>query len=173
MKKIFLHVLPLGLAFMLSCEHKDYFEEKSPEQYPFVDMDTYEEACYTAYNLALWNGYGGFPFNEIAINTCYSSESKWIDGHHEDLPQREVHLRDFSFEISHISSRFNHMYNLIGNCNGALDLFYTEGFAPERPFESMDSTDILNANRIAGEMHFLRAYAYFHLAHRFCPDYTP
>ncbi|NJK84978.1 MAG: hypothetical protein HC906_02375 [Bacteroidales bacterium] len=173
MKKINIRFATFFLiVFSISCNTDEFLELKSPNNQSWITPKEFEEAAATSYNIALWGGYDNFAFFDISVFTSYSPVARWVEGHTEQWMQEELQNRDFSYEINEVADNFSKPYQVIGNCNAAIDFYISNGEAPGYPFQNMTDEEKRFVDMIAGECYALRAYAYLSLVSRHCPPFV-
>ena len=153
---------------MISCEHEDFFELTNPPEFPWLNMREFERAAVTPYHYSFYQQWGGFFYvSDIVMFDCMSDVFYRIPNASAAYPIDEVYFRQTSTNIERVSTDFNSGYDAITNANTALDFYYNND---GNPFPDASKSDkINNVDRIAGELHFMRAFAYYYHAIRHCP----
>ena len=173
MKKISI-VLSIAVMFVLgtSCNNEDFFELKRPAQSPWLTLLDLEKAPIGAYYGLTGNGGSRtmFTISRMAaelfadqVALADQAEGFSIVADAEDMYNRETGgtvIGEFNNNI------FNCGYFAVGHANGALD-FINENNDDPFPNDSRKE-EVL---RIKGELHFIRAYAYYWLARLYLPAY--
>lgn len=170
MKKIILYSL-FFIFLLLSCK-KDFFDLTYKPEKTWNTIDELEMAAVATYNFAFYDYDGGSwkdPIFQERLNDFILSDLCHFLGNTEAYPH-EVYLnRETSTYIDHLEESFNILYKIIGSANAVMDFYYDNN---EDPFPDLSTTDKNeNVKRIVGEMHFMRAFAYFLLVKRHSPNY--
>lgn len=155
--------------FVSSCNQDDFFELTNPPEFPWLNVSEYEMAAVSPYNYAFYSGWGGhFYFADVVFRDAMTDLLYHIPGATADYPVNEVYNRQTSVNnISRVSESFSSGYRAIGLANAALDFYYNNN---GNPFPSATTQDKnFNLPRIAGELHFMRAFSYFYMTIRHCP----
>lgn len=153
----------------------DYFELKSPPEFPYNSPDDLEMSVLGAYSSAFvsgttidwWNIYG----IDVALDFTTSDLARYV-GSVQSFPHLEVNMRKYTTPIpGKTDGPYLTAYRTIACCCAALDFVTAKN---DDPFPFADKTTYeLNIKRMIGELHFLRAYAYFQLVRMFHPPYNP
>ena len=153
---------------LVSCEHEEFFELTNPPEFPWLNVREFERAAVTPYHYSFYLQWGGFYYvSDIVIFDCMSDIMYRIPNASAAYPIDEVYFRQTGTHIERVSSNFNSGYDAITNANTALDFYYNND---GNPFPDASITDRReNVDRIAGELHFMRAFAYYYHAMRHCP----
>lgn len=156
------------LIATLSCEHEDFFELTNPPEFPWLNITEFERAAVSPYNYSFFSNWGGsFFMVDRVIADGMTDLIYHIPGASANYPVTEVYNRQVDVELGRVNDSYVAGYRAIGVINAALDFYYGED---ENPYPNASASDIQhNLKRIAGELHFMRAYAYFHHTLRHCP----
>lgn len=161
-----------GFLFLMTgisaCDHDDFFELTNPPEFPWLNITEFERAAVSPYNYSFYSDWGGhFFMGDRVIMDGLTDIIYHIPGSSANYPVNEVYNRQTNVEIQRANVSFAAGYRAIGLINAALDFYYGED---ENPFPQASAADIQhNLKRIVGELHFMRAYAYFHHTLRHCP----
>ncbi|HKK62254.1 MAG TPA: RagB/SusD family nutrient uptake outer membrane protein, partial [Bacteroidales bacterium] len=168
-KKYFIIVFILVLVNSFSsCEQEEFFELTNPPEFPWLNITEFERAVVSPYHYSFMSSWGGmFYISDIVLNDCMTDLVYHIPGASASYPSNEIYNRQTNVEIDRASQAFGVAYNSIGLINAALNFYYSNN---ENPFPDASQEDVEhNLKRIIGELHFMRAFAYFYLAVRHCP----
>lgn len=156
----------LGL-FLTGCS-EDYFELTNPPEFPWLTVAEFERAAVSPYNYAFYSGWGGSYFmTDRVVRDCMTDLVFRIPGASANYPIEPVYLRQTDIDDGRNIEAFSVAYDAIGLINSALDFYYGEDGDPFP--DATESEKRNNVDRIAGELHFMRAYSYLHQCHRNCP----
>lgn len=152
----------------------DFFELQTPPEFPYSTPEDFEMAAIGAYNSAFnyktigWENIYGI---DLALDFIGSDLSRYV-GSIQSFPHAELNERKYTSPIpSKLDPAFLNAYRTIACCCSALDFVEAKN---NDPFPFIDKVNYdLNVKRIIGELHFLRAYAYFFLVRQFHPPYNP
>ncbi len=156
------------LGFISSCENDKFFELTNPPEFPWLNITEFERAAVSPYSYAFHYEWGGhFTVSDRVIFDGVTDLIYHIPGSSANYPVNEIYNRQTNVEISRSNSSFVAGYRAIGIINAALDFYYENN---EDPYPKASAAEIEhNLKRIVGELHFMRAYAYFHHTLRHCP----
>lgn len=167
MKKYKLLVI-FALILTLACENQDFFELERPTESPWQTITEFERAPIGSYNAlfarADWNNnYQIWYLYKIAVadDVAWSTPGDNAWGWY----------RDTEFNKKLLDDLFQWTYMAISSVNDALQ-FVKENEGNPYPEISEDDR-IYNLNRIIGDLHFLRGFAYYMNATIFCDAYVP
>jgi starch-binding outer membrane protein, SusD/RagB family len=151
-----------------ACERDDFFELTNPPEFPWLNITEFERAAVSPYNYSFFSNWGGsFFMVDRVIADGLTDLIYHIPGSSANYPVTEVYNRQVDVELGRVNDSYVAGYRAIGVVNAALDFYYGED---ENPYPNASATDIQhNLKRIVGELHFMRAYAYFHHTLRHCP----
>ena len=170
--KILLSILVLVLLGS-ACNEEEFFELQNPPQDPWQNLSDMEKAPIGAYYGLSGNGgsrtiFGcGRLIGELyadAVALAPESEGFSIDGDSRDMYDRATAGNSIALFDN---SMFNSGYFAIGFANGALD-FINAADGDPFPLEPGSKAEVA---RIKGELHFVRAYAYYWVARAYLPAY--
>ncbi len=151
-----------------ACERDDFFELTNPPEFPWLNITEFERAAVSPYHYAFFSNWGGsFFMVDRVIADGLSDLIYHIPGSSANYPVNEVYNRQVDVELGRVNDSYIAGYRAIGVVNAALDFYYGED---GNPYPNASAADIQhNLKRIVGELHFMRAYAYFHHTLRHCP----
>ncbi len=158
------------LTVVLSGCYKDkFFELKNPPEFPWQSVREFEMAVTAPYNKIFYTGWGGsFVMSDKVIFDAMTDIIYLIPGVAENWPHDEVYYRQTTVRNEIADQCFESAYKAINNINFALD--YVEPIDnPDHPFGNIQGNQLTELKRQIGELHFLRAFSYFHLVMRHCP----
>lgn len=166
MKKI---LLLLALLMQVSaCKNEDFFELERPVQSPWTKLSEFDRAVIGPYALLFAKGDWGNVYNywylyknAVADDVAWATPGDGTWGWYRDTEANKAWTDDI----------FNTCYNAISSVNDALQFVDDAGGAPFPKITAEDQQ--YNLNRIVGELHFLRAFAYYMNATTFCTAYVP
>ena len=167
-------MLALLMTITGACKRLHNFELESPPEFPWRSVNEFEFAVVYPYSALLTSAWGGAIMMTDRVIFDAMSEHVWmLPGTQENYPQKE----NYYWRTTQVNDRaddcFKASYKAINNINQALDFVYNKkNYVSEgqtHPFENLNAKDQANLNRQLGELHFLRAYAYFHMIMRYCP----
>ncbi len=167
MKNTIKYLIVLILILSPACS-EDYFELTNPPEFPWLTVNEYERAAVSPYNYSFYSGWGGhFYMGDLVFRDCMTDLVYRIPGASANYPIEEVYLRQTDIDVGRSQTSFEAGYNAIGLINSALDFYYENDGDPFPEVPEQDK--INNVDRIAGELHFMRAFAYLHHCYRHCP----
>lgn len=150
-----------------SCNNDDFFELTNPPEFPWLNVNQLEMAAVTPYNLTFSSSWGSYWQNSYLIFDCMSDYIYLLPNTSADIPYSEMYFRTTNVRIGKTDGVFNDIYQTIGASNAALD-FYAEN--DNQPFENPTEKEQANLDRIRGELHFMKAFAYFNAVKFFAPS---
>jgi starch-binding outer membrane protein, SusD/RagB family len=158
----------LLVVISASCEHDEFFELKNPPEFPWLNIEEFERAATSPYNYSFYSGWGGhFAMSDRVVLDGVTDLIYYIPGSTANFPVHELYNRQTTNAISRSDESFSAGYRAIGIANVALDFYYQNN---EDPFPKASRNDKEhNLRRIVGELHFMRAFAYFFHTLRHCP----
>lgn len=166
----FFLILSLALA-LLSCE-RDFFELQYPPEEAWLSVDELEQAAVSPYHFAFYDlSVGGWedPVFQDRLNRFVMSDLPHFLGNTEAY-QHEVFLnRATNTYMPLMEDSYSRSYKIVGAANAVLDFYYYNDEDPLPDIAPADREN--NLKRIVGEMHFMRALAYFMLVQRHSPNY--
>ncbi|MFW5767456.1 MAG: RagB/SusD family nutrient uptake outer membrane protein [Bacteroidota bacterium] len=166
-KKILIWVVLLA-TFATSCEHEEFFELTNPPEFPWLNITEFERAAVSPYNYSFYSDWGGmFAMADRVVLDGMTDIIYHIPGSSANYPVVEVYSRQTNINIDRTDGCFNAGYRAIGIINAALDFYYENDEDPYPAATDFEKEN--NLKRIVGEMHFMRAFAYFHHTLRHCP----
>jgi starch-binding outer membrane protein, SusD/RagB family len=151
-----------SLLFMVSACNSDFFDLTNPPEFPWQNVNQLEMAAVTPYNTTFNSSWGSYWQSNELIFDCMSDFIYLLPNTAADIPYSEMYYRTTEVRIG--NTAFGDIYKTIGACNSALD-FYAEN--DDIPFPNPTENDLANLQRIKGELHFMKAFAYFIAAKNF------
>ncbi|HTE29388.1 MAG TPA: RagB/SusD family nutrient uptake outer membrane protein, partial [Chryseolinea sp.] len=173
MNKIKYTVAVIMTIFMTSgCNNDAFFELERPIEDPWQSIQEFERSAIGAYTILLNSGgWTGVVSQTRLLKDASSDIAFLIPNTAANIPFNEMYNRQSAAIIANTKDPFNLAYKVIAICNGGLD-FIEE--SDGNPFANITQADIdNNLRRIEGELHFLRAYAYYQLMTVFAAPYEP
>lgn len=157
----------LMIISVAGCED-EFFRLTNPPEFPWLTVSEYERAAVSPYHYSFFSGWGGgFFMTDRVARDGMTDYIYRIPGASANYPIEAVYLRQTNIDDSRNAESFSAGYNSIGLINSALDFYYDYN---GDPFPNATESDRLNnVDRIAGELHFMRAFAYIHHCYRNCP----
>lgn len=174
--KFKLYIITILATLLISCN--DYFTISTPPKADaFVSIKNFELTALGAYNSAfLLDGWNGIDWTniygyDVVLDFCTSDLARYVGNIHV-FPHVINNDRLFSQPyMDKLDGPYLNAYRTIACCNSTLDYVNSMNGDPF-PFANKTDND-LNVKRIIGELHFMRAYAYFFLVRTFHPPYNP
>jgi len=157
----------ISLLF-LSCNNDQFFELQRPQQYPWSSVQEFEFAAVSPYQ-AMFHGGWGATYSNHSLNQVMLSDYFRFLGNVEGYATEQVYKRSFGDRVGDVEGLYGKLYAVVGAANSGLEAFRTLNDDPF-PYASAEDKE-KNINRIKGELLFMRAFAYYHLAVTFCPAY--
>jgi starch-binding outer membrane protein, SusD/RagB family len=155
------------LVFTVSCDNETFFELTNPPEFPWLNVDQLEMAAVTPYHLTFGSDWGSYWQNYSLLTDCMSDIVYLLPNTSADIPYSEMYYRTTEVRTGKTDGMFNDIYQTIGACNAALDFYAANN---GMPFPNPTEKDLANLSRIKGELHFMKAFAYFYAARIFAPD---
>lgn len=156
------------MGLLLAGCSEDYFELTNPPEFPWLTVAEFERAAVSPYNYAFYTGWGGSYFmTDRVVRDCMTDLVYRIPGASASYPIEPVYLRQTDIDDGRNIEAFSAAYDAIGLINSALDFYYSNDGDPFPDAPESDKKN--NVDRIAGELHFMRAYSYLHQCYRNCP----
>jgi hypothetical protein len=168
MRKLFYFlIITAGTIGFQACS-EDYFGLTNPPEFPWLNVDEFERAAVSPYNYAFYSGWGGHYFiADRVVRDCMTDLCYRIPGASANYFIDPVYQRQTDIDDGRNQQSFSAAYDAIGIINTALDFYYEND---GDPYPDLDPDDkVNNVGRIAGELHFMRAFSYLHQVHRHCP----
>lgn len=167
-KSLPLLVLVFILISLESCEQNDFFTLTNPPENPWLNVGEFERAAVSPYNYAFCVDWGGGYFMQSRVVFDVMTDVLYrIPGASANWPIDVVYNRQTQVEADRVVNTFKEAYQAIGICNAALDFYYEK---KENPYPNASRDDVeKNLKRIVGELHFMRAFSYYHLLLMFAP----
>lgn len=157
----------ISLTACYSCENEDFFELTNPPEFPWLNVNQLEMAAVTPYNLTFSSDWGSYWMNYCLLADCMSEYIYLLPNTSADIPYSEMYYRTTEVRTGKTNEMFNNIYQTIGSCNAALDFYANNNY---RPFENTTEVEDANLERIRGELHFMKAFAYFIAAKVYAPS---
>lgn len=166
MKKSIFHILLSCLLLVSASCSEEYFELQRPPQTPWSNAEEFERAPIGLY-ASLFNGDSwNMPWVDITIvKTSMGDDVDWVSN------AEWGYWRQTKTFNKYTDKGFLLIYRTIGGANNAIEFVESKNGNPF-PGESTESIQ-KNVNRIIGELHFIRGYAYYLLATTFGHAYVP
>lgn len=161
-------IIVLFAVILTSCNNESFFELKRPQQNPWNTVQDFEFAVVTPYKLMFHGGWGALYSNHALNQTIMSDYFRFL-GNVEGYSTGQLYERRFADRVTEVEDLYGKLYAVIGAANTGLEAFRSTNDNPF-PFASTDDQE-KNIKRIKGELLFIRAFAYYHLAVNFCPAY--
>lgn len=161
----FILILSCFLSFQ-ACDNEQFFELTNPPEFPWLNMSELERGVVTPYNItftASWSNYFG---DDRLLFECMSDAVYLLPNTSADIPFEEMYGRTTEIQVNKTDGGFRDGYRCITHANSVLDFLEENDY---RPFPNPTENDLINLDRIQGEMLFMRAYAYFYLTRRHAP----
>lgn len=158
---------PLAIALIfLSTQCSDFFEIERPPQAPWSSIDEFEQSV-----IGLYAGlFSGHPWNIAWVNDRIVKTSLGDDVGFVENPEWGYRRNTKEYNV-YTERNYPLLYGVISAANHALDFVEQHNGNPY-PNETPQVIEN-NLNRLIGEIHFIRAYAYYVLATTFGHVYTP
>lgn len=166
MKHYLFYTILLFVGIFQSCNDDEFFELNNPPEFPWLNMEELERGVVAPYNIALSSSWGNFVGNDHLLFDCMSDAVYLLPNTSADVPFEEMYFRLVDTETDRIRNTFSDSYKCITHANSVLDFLEENSYEPYGVPSKMDRQ---NLNRMQGEMTFMRAFAYFHLAMRHAP----
>jgi starch-binding outer membrane protein, SusD/RagB family len=167
MKKI-IFLACIFLMQLTACEDEQFFELKRPVESPWIKLAEFDRAPIGIYcklfSPSDWGdciNYWLLYKNAVGDDVAWSTPGDNTWGWYRDTENNKYLLDDV----------FNGDYKAISGANDALQFVEDKGGEPFANISSDDKT--YNLDRIVGELHFLRGYAYYMNATVFVNAYVP
>lgn len=155
------------LIFTVSCDNEAFFELTNPPEFPWQNVNQLEMAAVTPYHLTFSSDWGSYWQNYCLLTDCMSDVVFLLPNTSADIPYSEMYYRTTDVRTGKTDGMFGDIYQTIGACNAALD-FYSAN--DDMPFANPTENELANLSRIKGELHFMKAFAYFIAVKIFAPD---
>jgi hypothetical protein len=149
---------------VVSCN--DFFEIERPPQAPWTTIDEFERAPIGAY-AGLFSGH---EWNMAWVNERIVKSSMGDDIGFVSDPTYGYNRNSKEFNV-YMERNFVQLYRVIATVNNALEFAEESNGDPYPSLSADEKTN--NVNRIIGELHFIRAYAYYILQTTFGHAYVP
>lgn len=163
--KLYSYIILTALASVCaSCS--DYFELDRPPQAPWSNVGEFERAPIGAY-AGLFSGH---EWNMAWANERIVKSSMGDDVGFVSNAEWGYTRRTKEFNV-YTERNFAQLYRVIGTVNNALDFVNASAGNPYPEATAQDVEN--NVKRIIGELHFVRAYAYYILETTFGHAYVP
>ena len=151
--------------FLLSSCGDEFFELENPPQFPWQKPEDLELGISSAYNRTFLSDWGNPVGNNFLAFEAMSDHVYLLPGTSGDIPFNELYFRQFETPLDDAGS-FSQSYQAIGNCNNAIDFYKVNDM---KPFPESTDAQRLSMDRLLGELYFIRAFNYWHLALRYLP----
>lgn len=167
MKKIIL-LACIFLIQLTACEDKQFFELERPVESPWNTLTEFERAPMGSYaELFAWGDWENpYDFwylfkNAVGDDVAWATPGDNGWGWYRDTENNKIGVDEI----------FQKSYKAISSVNDALQFVDEAGGKPYPKISADDKT--YNLDRIVGELHFLRGFAYYMDATEFCNAYVP
>lgn len=162
-----LNLIVLGLVWISSCS-EEYFEVTNPPEPPWLNVGEFERAAVSPYAYTFHTGWGGHYFmGDRVVRDCMTDLVYRIPEASANYFIEPVYQRQTDIDDGRNQQSFASGYDAIGIANAGLDFYYA---SDGDPYPDLDPEDkVNNVDRIAGELHFMRAFAYLHHCYRNAP----
>jgi hypothetical protein len=160
----------LSLFLMMGCNNDEFFELEHPAQDPWQSVEEFEFAAVAPYGLAFNNSWDNFYISDVVLEFI-QSDLMHFSGNQEGYTVNEFINRQTTERALQMETAFENCYKVIGSCNAGLDFYYSNDGDPFPEASLQDKRQ--NVDRIAGELHFMRAFANFANVRRHAPQYDP
>jgi tetratricopeptide (TPR) repeat protein len=161
------------LCLTFGCNDEEFFELENPPEFPWQSILEFDKAPTGAYYGLTGNGGNRSIFGHGRITgEVYADGVQIADPAFGFQPNEDV-VQMFQRNTTDDqvpffdNGIFRSGYFAVGFANGALDFFYAPG-NDGMPFPDAGEE---NNHRIGGELHFIRAYAYYWLVRTYSPVY--
>lgn len=149
-----------------ACQNEDFFELTNPPEFPWLNVNQLEMAAVTPYNRTFSSSWGSYWQQHQLLSDCMSDYIYLLPNTSADIPYSEMYYRTTNVRVGATNGVFNDIYQTIGSCNSALDFYSANN---DEPFPNPTENDQANLDRIKGELHFMKAFAYFTAVKIFAP----
>jgi starch-binding outer membrane protein, SusD/RagB family len=149
-----------------SCSNEEFFELTNPPEFPWLNINQLEMAAVTPYHLTFAPSWGSYFQNYHLVTDCMADYIYLLPNTSADIPYTEMYYRTTNVRTDKSHSIYGYIYQTIGACNAALD-FYAEN--DDQPFPNLTENEQENLRRIKGELHFMKAFAYYTAAKVYAP----
>ncbi len=162
-----LNLILLSLLLISSCS-EEYFEVTNPPEPPWLNVGEFERAAVSPYAYTFHTGWGGhFFLADRVVRDCMTDLVYRIPGASANYFIEPVYQRQTDIDDGRNQQSFAAGYDAIGIANTGLDFYYEND---GDPYPDLDPAEkVNNVDRIAGELHFMRAFAYLHQCYRNAP----
>ena len=166
MKKIIKHILVLVIMIIYTSSCNDYFELEQPPEPAWNTVTEFERAPIglyaTLFSGANWNN----PWvNNTVVKVSMGDDVDWVSN------AEWGYWRETKEHNRYTTRAFHLIYRAVAGANDALQ-FVEEHNGNPFPEASEDDKEN-NVDRIIGEIHFIRGFAYFQLQTTFGHAYEP
>jgi hypothetical protein len=161
-----LRYITVGVLILISTSCADYFDLKRPPQPPWSSLSDFEQAA-----IGLYAGlFSGADWNMAFVNERIVKSSMGDDVGFVKNPEWGYNRNTKEYNV-YTEKNFALLYGVISAANNALDFVKSHN---GNPFPNEPQTEIdNNFNRLVGEIHFARGYAYYMLMTTFGHAYVP
>jgi starch-binding outer membrane protein, SusD/RagB family len=164
MKRLIYTLLTLLLLNLTAC--KDYFELDRPPQNPWSTLEEFERAPIGAYASIFSGHIWNIPWvNHAVVKNSMGDDVNWVSNGEWGYWRKTTEFNIYT------DKNILLLYRTVAATNDALT-FVADNDGNPYPAESPDQIEH-NLNRIIGELHFVRGYAYYLLQTTFGEAYVP
>jgi starch-binding outer membrane protein, SusD/RagB family len=159
-------LIPFILLLSNGCNEEEFFELKHPPEFPYQNVTELERSVIGLYHKTLTNRDWENPWvNHVILRESIGDHVGFADNPEWDYWRNLEDWTRYTFRA------WVYFYQVINSANFTLDYLRDNDFNPY-PDISQDDREY-NLNRIIGELHFMRGFAYYHLALMHCSPYDP
>lgn len=166
MKRINLYIISLLFILITSSCKKDYFQLERPPQNPWTTLAEFDRAPIGLYwSLFVGDSWSNPWTNAILPKVSGGDDVNWINDAEWGYWRKTKEFNRYT------DRAWFQIYRTVGGANDALSFVERNN---GNPYPDENEANIKNnLNRIVGECHFIRAYAYFLLETTFGHAYVP
>jgi len=165
---IIIATLIFGIA---GCNSDDFFEVERPPQAPWSTVQELDRPVVGAYSqifygppLGNWNmAWIAFDIPKLSAGDDIGYTGDPSQGYYRES-------KEFNEYTQGPSDYWRYFYLAISTANDALAFLESND---GNPFPGADDTELMNINRVKGELHFIRGYAYYYLQTVYGHAYVP
>ena len=167
MKKIIFQAI-IAIMLFSSCENDSFFDLERPAQSPWTKLSDFDRAAIGSYcNLFQLADYSSAYSTWLLYKNAVGDDVSWLSPGDSWGWFRDTQNSGKNF----LDNVFNNTYKTIASVNDALAYVDNNGGNPWPTISTDDKN--YNLNRVVGELHFLRAFAYYMNATVYCNAYVP
>ena len=152
-----------------ACDNEEFLELKTPLEDEWQTLQEFDKAAIGTYRRAFLSDWHNIQTTSVLLKAFQSDEAFLLPGTIGNIPFNEMYNRQTAQPIDKTRYIFTFAYQVIAIANGGLDFVEENG---GNPYPNASQADIENnLRRIEGELHFMRAFAYYRLSQVFIPPY--